>query len=285
MPALANAPPDPIKAIIAAESGTGKTGSLWSLADAGFKLKIFDADRGAPILASILKDNPKALANVEVCSFTDKYTRDTASGFMKPAGTPKAWSGMIDALNKWPDDPKTGICDWGWDTVAVFDSLTMFSRRALTYAQFLEGKGRWKPELQHYGVAMAQIEALFGQLYGDHVKCHVLWLTHVKQEYKTTDLGDGKTQEEWVGAFPSTIGKALNAVIPRYVNDILTVKVTGEGPNSKRYISTKPVQNRLMTKTHNINVKDQYLFADGRTPKPGLAEFFADCGWSAPNDQ
>lgn len=265
----------PIKAIIAADSGAGKTGALWSLAAAGFKLKIFDADKGTPILASILKDKPEALANIEVNSFTNFMERDPITGYMKPKGAPKAWPNLMDALNKWPDDPeKKGITSWGWDTVAVFDSLTMFGRHALIYAQHLEGKSRWKPELQHYGTAMAQIEALFATLYGDDVKCHVLFLTHVKVERDE--------EERFLGAYPSSLGKALNGVIPRYVNDILTVKISGSGPTAKRFLSTKPTANQMATKTRELSVRDEYLLAEGRTPKPGLAEYFADCGWDGP---
>lgn len=269
----------PIKAIIAAESGTGKTGALWSLADRGFKLRIYDADRGTPILASILKDNPKAMDRVEVNSFTDELTRDAVSGYSKPKGKASAWPRLTDALNKWPDDPEgKGAGDWGPDTVVVIDSLTLFSKAALRYAMQMEGFGKgtaWKPALHHYGTAMPQIEGLFALLYSDAVQCHVIWLTHVRIE---EDEEGG-----FIGAFPSTIGKALNPVIPRYVNDILSIKVAGNGPTAKRFLVTKPTTNRIVTKTSELGVRDEYLLADGRTPKPGLAEFFADNGWEGPN--
>jgi len=280
MPALSDIK-DPIKAIIAADSGTGKTGALWSLAAAGFKLKIFDSDKGTPILHSIMKKAaPGAIKNIEVNSFTNVMTLDPTSGFMKPKGTPKAWTGMLNALNKWPDSPDKGIQDWGPDTVAVFDSLTLFGRHALISAQHLEGKGRWKPELQHYGTAMAQIEALFAANYGDNVTCHILYLTHIKAEYAKPESAND--DPEFLGAYPSSLGKSLNGVIPRYVNDILTIKMNGSGPTAKRLLSTKPTQNRMATKTRDLLPKHEYLLADGAEPKPGLAEFFADCGWSGP---
>lgn len=281
MPSLADlSTAAPVKAIIAAESGMGKSGALWSLADAGFKLRIFDADKGTPIIASALREAGRAdiLKDpdaIQVNSFTNQLEIDKITGFMKPKGSPKAWPNMMDALNKWPDDPeKKGITSWGWDTVAVFDSLTLMGRHALIYAQHLEGKNRWKPELQHYGTAMAQLEALFSTLYSDEVKCHVLFLTHVKTER------DG--DDNFLGAFPMSLGKALNGVIPRYVNDILTIKINGSGPSAKRFLSTKPTENRMATKTRELSVKDEYLLATGRKPERGLAEYFADCGWEGP---
>jgi len=270
---------EPIKALIAAESGTGKTGMLWSLAAAGFKLKIFDCDKGTPILASVLNDDPAALDRIEVNSFTDALTLGT-SGYMKPKGTPKAWSDLLKACNKWPDNPEEGMNTWGPDTVAVFDSLTLASKAAMRYAMHMEGFGKgteWKPQQSHYGTAQAQIEGLIATNSGDNCQCHVLYLTHVKNEYR----GEGK-EKEWIGAFPSTIGQALNHVLPSYLNNLLTIRVNGQGPTAKRYLSTKPTTNKIVTKTGVLSTKDEYLLVDGRTPKPGLAEYFADCGWEGP---
>jgi hypothetical protein len=277
----------PIKAIIAADSGSGKSGALWSLANAGFKLRIFDADKGTPILASALRaagrEDILASDQVQVCSFTDVLERDAVSGHMKPKGSAKAWPNLMDALNKWPDDPdKKGIATWGKDTVAVIDSLTMFGRHAILYAQQMEGRNRWKREIQHYGTAMAQLEGLFGLLYGDEIKCHVLFMTHIKQEFRDVKVGDDKTIKEFIGAFPSSLGQGLNDVIPRYVNNILSIKIVGEGPNAKRYLTTKPTANRIITKTSELSVKDEYLLATGRKPEKGLAEFFADNGYPGP---
>lgn len=275
MPSLADIKSiSPIKAIIAAESGTGKTGLLWSLATAGFKLKIYDCDRGSQILASLLKSDPKALARVEVNLFTDKLKGGT-TGFAKSDDKEKsAWARFLDALNKWPDDPNSGPQTWGTDTVMVVDSLTLLGQHALRHAMKLNSRAGKKPEWTDYGDAQAQLQSMFAMLYSDYVNCHILYLTHVSKE---TDK-DGN----FMGAFPSSIGKALNGVIPRYVNNTLTMKIVGMGAGSKRYLCTQPTSNQIITKTEVLDVAKEYLASEGSTPKPALHQFFTDCGWEKP---
>ena len=266
------ASPEPLKAIIAAGSGYGKTGALWSLAAAGFNLKIFDSDRGTNILRSALRDNPAALSRVQVESFTNRL-RGNKAGFLVGKGSPDAWPRALGALDKFPQGGS--IYDWGPDTVVVIDSLSMFGRQALLYAMHVDSKSGRQPEIQHYGYAMSQLEGMMALLYGDDVQCHVLILTHVSIE---------RTKEgEFIGAFPMSLGKANNDVIPRYVNNVLTIKLSGLGPKAKRYLSTRPTSNQMATKIEELASKEEYLLTDGVIPKPGLAEFFHDCGWPAIN--
>ncbi len=275
MPSLADLKStSPIKAIIAAQSGLGKTGLLWSLAKAGFKLRIYDCDRGSQILASLLKSDPEAMARVQVNVFTDKM-RGTNTGFAKPDEKEKlAWVRLSDALNKWPDNPDESPQTWSTDTVAVFDSVTIMGKLALTYAQKMNQRSGKKPEWTDYGDAQAALQSLFALLYSDYVNCHVLYLTHVSKEHDK----DGN----FIGAYPSSVGKALNEVIPRYVNNILTMKMVGMGAGAKRYLCTQPTSNQIITKTEELNVAKEYLASSGTEPHPALAQFFADCGWEGP---
>lgn len=265
----------PIKAIISASSGMGKTGLLWSLAAAGFNLKIYDCDRGSQLLASILKTHcPSALDRVEVNVFTDKL-KGTSTGYAKPDAADKyAWPRFLDALNKWPDNPETGPQTWGPDTVMVVDSLTLLGRHALLFSQKINNTLGKKPEWTDYGNAQAQLQSMFGMLYSDHVRCHVLYLTHVT----TVHDEDGN----FVGAYPSSVGKALNEVIPRYVNNIFTMKMAGMGAGAKRILSTVPVSNQVATKSEVLTVDKEYVAAIGNEPKPALAQLFADLGWEGP---
>lgn len=269
---------EPIKALIAASSGYGKTGMLWSLVQAGFKLRIYDADRGTKIIRSACRaSNCEAQYDklVEIETFTNKLR--ASGGYPVPKGKPTAWSDALAAMDKWPGPSGGSVYDWGPDTVVVIDSLTMFGRHALLLAQHMENKTGKQPEIQHYGTAMTQIEGMMALLYGEDVNCHVLVLTHVSVE---------RTKEgEFIGAFPSSLGKGLNDVIPRYFNDILSVKMSGMGPSAKRYLSTRPTSNQIATKVAELSTKPEYLLTNGVDPKPGLAEFFADCGWSKPNVQ
>ncbi len=263
MPALTSIK-KPIKGLILADSGMGKTGSLWSLADAGFKLKIYDADNNAGVLLDALKDNPKAIAQIEVCNFRDRLELNP-QGFTK--GTPKAWTNFLGALNKWPDGGSPQ--EWGTDTVMVVDTLTSLGKAALLQAQHLESKMGRLPEIQHYHTAGIQFNSLLGNLVSDFVTCHVLVLTHVRYVENALGVNFG---------LPKAIGEKLSEDIPIYFNTMLALKQTGK----KVVLTTKPT-NLVRTKVEAFrSVKPEYALIDDGVGKPGLAEFFADCGWESP---
>lgn len=266
MPALSTIK-SPVKALVLADSGLGKTGMLWSLAAAGFKLRIYDADANAGVLAAALRGNDAALARVEVNTFKDNL-RINDAGFA--TGTPKAWPDFLKALNKWPDNPAEGIQDWGPDTVAVIDTLTSLGRAALQQAMKLENKMGKVPEIQHYHTAGFQLKDTLGNIVSDHIKCHVLVLTHIK--YINNDLGA-------MFGLPKSIGEKLSEDIPIYFNTMLALKRT----NKKTVLTTKPTA-MVQTKVEAFDqVKAEYDLIDDGKGKPGLAEFFRDCGWEGPN--
>lgn len=263
MPALSTLK-TPVKALILGDSGMGKTGALWSLAAAGFKLKLYDVDNNAGVLSSALKDHPEALNNIEVLPLRDKLKMN-ARGF--PDGKPQAWTNLLKALDNWPDGGTPE--EWGPDTVLVLDTLTSVGRAALYMAQHLESKFGKLPEIQHYHTAGIQINGMLGNLVSDFFKCHVLVLTHVR--YVESDMGISM-------GLPKAIGEKLSEDIPVYFNTMLALKRTGK----KTVLTTRPTQ-LVQTKVENFaSVKDEYTLIEEGKGRPGLAEFFADCGWEGP---
>lgn len=264
MPALSHDARKPIKGLILGDSGLGKTGSLWSLAAAGFKLKIYDADNNAGVLIGTLRDNPEALARIEAVSFRDKLKLN-AKGFAE--GVPKAWTNFLKALDNWPDGGSPS--EWGTDTVIVIDTLTSLGKAALFQAQSIESKMGRLPEIQHYHTAGVQFNAVLGNLVSDFIPCHVLVLTHVK--YISNDMG-------LTLGLPKAIGEKLSEDIPVYFNTMLALKRTGK----KVVLSTKPTA-MVQTKIEAFDqAKDEYTLIEDGKGKPGLAEFFADSGWPGP---
>src|SRR6516225_5547499 len=82
-----------VKAVMIGDSGTGKTGSLFSLVKSGLKLKVWDYDNkiaGGILPLLIRKYCPEKLKDVEYVALRDEY-RASLGG---PAydGVPKAWS-------------------------------------------------------------------------------------------------------------------------------------------------------------------------------------------------
>ena len=71
---------EPIKGLVLGNSGAGKTGSLASLAKAGYHFHIIDYDKGTNILRNILREDGQALNRIEVETFTDVYGGSPQSG-------------------------------------------------------------------------------------------------------------------------------------------------------------------------------------------------------------
>lgn len=221
----------PVKMLFIGDSGTGKTGALASLVKAGYKLNILDFDNGLDILASILSEEPNAeelLSRVSYETCTDKFK--AVGNELRPDGQPKAYSKAMKLLTNWKtDDEDLGPAStWGDDTILVLDSLTLMSKSAFRYVDFVNN---FKDPRMTYGAAMSLIENTLGMLYSDDIKCHVIITSHIS--YIETEAGTNK-------GYPSSIGKALSPNIPRYFNTVLQAKVIGAGASAKRKIRTMP---------------------------------------------
>lgn len=238
MPTMETRPVLPcVKVILAGDSGTGKSGSLAALANAGYELFILDYDNGLDVLYKYVE--PAARSRVHFLTLQDKIQ---VSGVSIVVGQADSFTKGMNALNDWRDEGKSfgGVATWDKRRVLVIDSLSMMGNAALRLVMALGGQTTFKPEPtkggQHpqsvFGDAQNRLEALFALLYSDRVKCNVVLISHVKS------LGEGENERH----YPNAIGKALAPILPRYFNWM--VEYRQEKQN--RVISTLP--GRLATK-------------------------------------
>lgn len=250
-------------------NGSGKTGSLISLLDAGFKVRLLDFDKGAEIINQLAVGKARDLIDIE--SFSDDY-KMTGSGNqqrMIPATPLKGFNGAMKCLADWPGhgSPMT----WGTDTVLVLDSLTMLGKYMMNHVQVLKNKHisadpkDWHPSQPDWGDAMMLQENLMAQLFSDSIKCHVIVMAHI-----TFVQPEG---EPMTKGYPSALGSKLPPKIGGYFNHLLHYTAQGVGANAKRGFSTKSSVT-IETKTPAPGkVKDWYPIGTG------LAEYFADLGY------
>lgn len=241
MPSLATYKNDqPIKMLLIGNSGTGKTGALASLAEAGYKIRILDFDSGVESLAAALSKNPKALANVIYEPCTDALKG--LNGRVVPDGMPTAFAKALNLLTNWKIAGEQGYdlgipATWGKDTILVIDSLTLMSNASMRRIIQLNG-GRadtgGKPYQSDWGAAGQEIEGVLQLLYSDSFKCHVIVTSHI-----TMIGGDEKTGAGAKG-YPSALGQKLPTKIGRYFNTILLADIKGVGTNAKRIIRSAP---------------------------------------------
>lgn len=219
-----------VKLLFIGDSGTGKTGALASLVEAGYTLAILDFDNGLDYLVNHLRMKPNAaelLNRVYYETCTDKFK--AVAGQMIPSGVPKAFTQAMNLLTNWKtDDYDFGPLEtWPEDRILVIDSLTFMSNAAFRH---VDSVNHYKDPRQTYGEAQERIENVLALLYSDEVPCPVIVNSHVTFVELDTGLTKG---------YPSSVGKALGPKIPRYFNTCLGAKTKGSGASSKRVILTR----------------------------------------------
>lgn len=256
MPTLADHPSaSVVKLLLIGESGTGKTGSLASLAKAGYNLYILDYDNGLDIVQTALRDDPAALARVQY-----ETLRDT---IVSVNGTPK----LKPPIHAYKDAGKV-LNDWGASgftarDVLVLDTLTTFSEAAFNEALVLGGRLNQRPQLQDYGWLAESVKLFIDMITSPEIACHVVVNTHIR-------FLSGEADTEIMKGLPNAKGQEVSRTVSRYFNTVALARTQGTGPAAKRIISTQPqgvVEVKTSAPTH---VKQSYPI------ETGLADLFRD---------
>lgn len=253
MPNLEGANLSPVtKLLLIGDSGTGKTGALASLVEAGYRVRVLDMDNKIEngILPQILKTRcPDKLKNVDFEPLRDRY-KSSALGYIAD-GIPQAYTKALALLDKWSDGtlPK----DWGKDSVLVVDSLTFFADAAFNWAKSMNPSA--KDPRQWFATAQDGVEHTLAVLTAASFATNVIVISHVTY----MDRPDGMTK-----GYPSSIGKALGPTIPAYFDNMAECRTVG----GKRVIQTVP--------TAMIDLKNPASFRMAATlpVETGLADFF-----------
>lgn len=247
-------------------NGSGKTGALASLALAGYKIRIADADNGHEILKNVLtpaKDRKlyskftdaellAARARIDVETCQDFYTGK--AGNLLPKLPLTGFSRLCKVLDDWPGLGKPA--EWGTDTVLVLDSLTLAGRYTMNHVLNLNMHLGKPAQLQHWGAAMALQEDMVAMMTASF-KCHIIVMAHIA--FLDAD-GDIAKQ-----GFPSALGNKLPPKIGSYFNSTLHADKTPQGDKIIRTV-TKGL----------VNCKTS---APGKVPsvlplETGLADYF-----------
>lgn len=215
-----------VKMIYIGDSGTGKTGSLASLAAAGYQIRILDLDNGVDILAKyVRKECPDKLSAIQYETRRDKY-KITPGGAMVD-GSPKAFVQAMELLTKWPDG--TVPATWGENTIFVLDSLSALGKAAFEWAKGMNPTS--KDPRQWYATGQKALEDVLSNITGEAFATNVIIISHVQLQ----ELPDGS-----IKGYTNALGKAMGAVIPRYFNTLLLAESSGSGESVRRHIRTVP---------------------------------------------
>lgn len=260
------------KLLFIGDSGTGKTGALASLVEAGFNLRVADFDAGLDILTNLLRTkDPQLLEKVNYVTLTDPVR--FVNG--RPIPTVKAWTQLGKILTDWPDG-LGNITTWGSNDILVIDSLTFAGKACVRFVTSLQGRAGDAPQLQDYRDAQIFVENMLGAIYSpETVKCNVIVLSHVREIAKMHQETDSKGRPIRVeeagsrkGYAETGTGQALSPNIGRYFNAILLADIEGSGLATRRLIRTVPHLNIGLKNPAPASVKPTYPIATG------LADYF-----------
>lgn len=241
-----------VKLLIVGDTGSGKTGGLASLVDAGYNLRIIDLEDKLEVLKNYVKDKSK-LKSILYETLKDEYKIiGTSMTISKAASYQRA----MNLLNNWPDaGPITG---WGPKDVLVIDALSTLGRASLNMVLQANGFTGKPAEIQHWGIAMENIEKFLDNVTNSKlVPCHVVMLTHL-----TISESQGGAA---IKGYPEALGNKLNPKVGRRFNNLIGLSALG----SERAYRVKR-DGLLQCKTSKPMKQDKYPIATG------LADIFKE---------
>lgn len=244
------------KVMLIGDSGTGKTGSLASLAG-DYDIRMLDLDNGVDILkAYIERDHPDRVDSVDVESIRDEYKASDTLGAVVTKAT--AYTDAAKLLTTWSDGTIPG--DWGPEKLFVLDSLTTLGKACFEWARLLNQKQGNNDQRAWYGTAQQAIENVIAMLTSPSFECNLVVISHVNY-----DEASGLTR-----GYPTTIGRALGPKIARYFNNLVLAETSGTGLNVKRTIRVVP--NDLI----DLKTAVPFAFAERSLPlETGMRDLFA----------
>lgn len=265
------------KLLLLGHSGVGKTGSLVSLAAAGYNVFVLDLDKGVEVLKDFVMNKEKSVYRTAKPPLWDQKLADTlperlryvavsdtvslnSKGDLVTKGD--SWTKAMGQLQDWKDGERSwgNITSWGPKDVLAIDGLSRLADAA--FNQHLAMNSRiGKPEQRDYGAAQGALKRLLWLLFSDEVKCNVVMVCHIKPV---------EIDGEPIRGFPQTIGSALSPEVGQFFNHALLASQSGQGDNVKRVITTRTKGFVQLKTPAPLRVKAEYDLATG------LAEYFAD---------
>lgn len=283
-------PPPSIKMLYLGHSGAGKTGSLVSLAAAGYRVRVLDTDNKADILRGFvtgdsqsnpksiylrpfpsLWDKPDPLSNISYVTITEGF--NIAGVKAVPRGD--SWQKINQQLNNWIDgDDKPGnISKWGGNDILVIDSFSRLCEAAMNYQLSLNMRLDKGPQAGNssgndYAATYKLITDFLNLLKSSDIKCHIILIGHIvfMEPGGQTNVG-GRPPK----GYTQVMGRAvISPTISQYFSHVLLAKSIGNEPNVKRTIVTNNDENVELITPSPLQVKREYPL------ETGLAEYFRD---------
>lgn len=243
---------NPARLAIVGYPGSGKTGAIAALANAGLKVRVIAFDKSGNMQALVQYTKPEFRKNIDIVLLEDKMKMGAKN--IEVDGAPDAFVRGVRLMTNWKDKDEKGVeynlgqsNDWGLDTVVVLDSLTSMGDAAKRRAKFLLNSTNLNDD-RVYGAAMGEQEHFIELLMKSEAKHHTIVLSHLRIiGPKDTRKGDSQIMEQIkeqtaelvpVRLFPSALGWQLPQQIGRHFPAILLAESKVQNGKVKRVLST-----------------------------------------------
>jgi len=236
------------KGLITGYPGAGKTSSLASLANAGFKLRYMNFDGNYESMLQYTK--PEFRHNIDILNFEDKLTLQ--GPIIGVAGMPTAFANAFKALDNWKykegeQEYNLGSSkDWGADTIVVLDGLTGLSDSAMAYARAALNKTILNTTRAVYGVASANVGAFLSRLTSTQNTHHVIVISHLKiigpegaadgDDDFAKSLKEAKADIIPTRLFPSAVGRQLPQQVAGHFPVVIAAEAKTYGNKVRRVL-------------------------------------------------
>ena len=279
----------PARVLLLGTPGSGKTGSLACLANAGFKLRVLAFDKRANMVPLLMYTKPEYRKNIDILFFEDKLR--AGQRFIEPIGVPSAFRLAYLAMDHWKyttgeHEIDLGASrDWGLDTVVVLDSLTAMGQASMRRAMAMANKTPLNRTQQVWGFAMDDQDNFIEKMVGNDNHFHLVVLSHTKMiGPKEVGKDDNditkaiKTQAADLIVtrfYPNALGRELPQNIARHFPATLFIEKIDKGGKIRRMISASPRMD-IDTKLPSIGLPSDL------SVESGMVEVFRAMGVKVP---
>ena len=211
-----------VKLLIAADSGSGKTGCLASLANAGYRLRIIDLEDNLNVLNSYLTE--EGIKNVHWITIDPE--------------DPKAAQGIQALTRHWKigaeDLGKTS--SWTNKDVLVIDSATRLGDACLAATKPANSDGR-----THYISAGQEFDEIMDYILGPALNCNIVVTAHLRYKEVVQNPGPGQDPAKMPKLFriyPTCLGDTMTTRFSRGFTDVFGIEVSSMGNKVTRHFRT-----------------------------------------------
>jgi hypothetical protein len=232
----------PPRVLLAGEPATGKTAGIASLANAGFRILLFDMDQNARVIGNYLKPGH---ADIHIKTFevaeisnTNIFASGPKDATIKAVAELKKFTQMLEHWKDGDEDlgPSANLTA---NDVVVIDSGTFMGDLLLLAAH--EDPKTKKDMRSLYMVAGEYYAAILDYLCGKRMGASVLFLTHIMQTGEKDDQGKfiGKPRD-----IPVAVGEKASKRMQTYFSDIWYLEVDRAGNRVVQTAATSTVARR-----------------------------------------